>query len=151
MALKSTKMGGLDVGDGMEGGKNMVQMGWDLINGTKGLNDHYDDRGGFPYSFSTVGVTQDANGTYVGGEAKNGSRTAIGLCCGVFLGMGQGDLKMETMANDVMERAFGKKKDSNYQLDTWPPPTISIIILLACSKLVVIALKSGMMSAVTSW
>ena len=41
MALKSAKMAGCDVGQGMEGGKNMVEMGWDLVNADKNLSDPY--------------------------------------------------------------------------------------------------------------
>ena len=49
MALKSAKMAGIDVGQGMEGGKNMVNKGWEVVNEGKDISSPYDDRSGFPY------------------------------------------------------------------------------------------------------
>ena len=53
---------------------------------------------------------------------KHGDRTSIGLACAVFLGVNAGDIRLETMANDVMARAFDQQ-DKSYQLSQWPPNT----------------------------
>lgn len=40
----------------------------------------------------------------------------------VFLGKGQGDIILETMANDVMHRAF-ESRDTRYQIQNYPVDT----------------------------
>ena len=120
MALKSAKSAGLDVGQGMEGGLNMVRMGWNAVNAGKNLSGPYNDQAGFPYTFKPSSA-QGAFGEN-GVDHNKPNRTALGLCMGVFLGLGKGDLMMETMANDVMHRAF-TTREKYYQIQQWPPNT----------------------------
>ena len=117
MALKSAKMAGIDIGQGMEGGKNMVDKGWQVVNEGTDIADPYQDRSGFPYAFSIEGAVKGGAEKY-----KHGDRTSIGLACGVFLGMNAGDVRLESMANDVMARTFDQQEKS-YQLSQWPPNT----------------------------
>lgn len=115
MALKSAEAGGLDIGSGMEGSRNYLERAWNAANNNgEGITDPYEDRSGFPY-------TWDSNNNGI----RRPDRTAIGLCMGVFLGLGEGNIKMETMANDVMHRTF-VSKDDNYQIQTYPVNTYYI-------------------------
>jgi hypothetical protein len=111
MALKSAKAGGLDVGNGMEGSKRWFEESWNATNQGKNISDPYSYRSEFPYTWDSET-----------GKVNKTNRTAIGLCCGVFLGYGAGDLKMETMANDVMARTFDERT-KYYQIDTYPVNT----------------------------
>jgi len=111
MALKSAKAGDLDVGNSMEGAKLMFEKAWNSTNNNgEGINDYYKDRSGYPYTWNSKTD-----------KADRPNRTAIGLCIGVFLGHGAGDIMMETMANDVMARM--REGDADYQLNTYPTNT----------------------------
>lgn len=109
MALKSAEAGGLDVGSGMQGARTYFERAWNATNNNgRDVTDIYTSRSGFPYVWnSETNAIQRPN------------RTAIGLCIGVFLGKGKGDMMMETLANDVMHRAF-EAQDADYQINSWP-------------------------------
>ncbi|TVR10298.1 MAG: hypothetical protein EA401_12305 [Planctomycetota bacterium] len=112
MALKSAEAGGLDIGSGMEGAREYLRRAWNATNNNgRDIADMYTDRSGFPYTWNSQ---TDA--------INRPDRTAIGLCIGVFLGKGQGNVMMETMANDVMHRAF-VSRDPRYQVQSWPVDT----------------------------
>lgn len=112
MALKSAAAGGLDVGNGMDGAKNYLEKAWNATNNNgEGITDPYEHRSGFPYTWES-----NSNNT------KRPDRTAIGLCMGVFLGLGEGNIKMESMANDVMARTFDEKH-KYYRIDSYPVNT----------------------------
>ena len=112
MALKSAKAVDLDVGQGMEGSKQFFDRAWNAANNNgAGITDQYSDRSGFPYTWDAA-----SNKTF------KHDRSAIGLCIGVFLGHNAGDMMLESLANDVMARAFDEK-DKNYQIATWPVNT----------------------------
>jgi hypothetical protein len=117
MALKSAKLGGLHVGNGLQGSKNWFEKAWQVANATRKPSDPYQDRSVFPY------VWQDEKSTVQHGwdadTSALGPRTAIGLCVGVFLGHGAGDVMMETMANDVMARGLDEKQ-AGYQVSQFP-------------------------------
>ena len=97
MALKSAKAGGLDVGDGMTKSKGWLEATWKDANAQAGFNpsDPYEDISIFPYA----GVP----GKWKHIKPGPSSRTPIGLCIGVFLGKGAGNIMMESMANEVMK------------------------------------------------
>ena len=109
MALKSANAGGLNIGNGMAGAKVFMEKAWTAAN--PNVKDPYKDRSGFPYTWDS-----DTN------KASKTDRTAIGVCLAVFLGHDAGDLMLETMANDVMARAFDEK-DKHYQIQTYPVNT----------------------------
>ncbi|TVR10296.1 MAG: hypothetical protein EA401_12295 [Planctomycetota bacterium] len=111
MALKSAEAGGIDVGSGMEGARNYLNQAWKASNTVADITDPYTHRSGFPYTWDALS-----------GDIRRPDRTAIGLCMGVFLGKGQGNIIMETMANDVMARALDDR-EADYQIDTWPVNT----------------------------
>ncbi|TVR40280.1 MAG: hypothetical protein EA402_13865 [Planctomycetota bacterium] len=112
MALKSAEAGGLNIGNGMDGARNYLVRAWnDTNNQGQGITDPYTHRSGFPYTWNASS----------GGFARE-NRTAIGLCMGVFLGKGEGNIMMETMANDVMHRAF-ESREAYYQVSNWPVNT----------------------------
>ena len=102
MALKSAKAGGLDVGSGMTKSKAWFEHTWEGANAQAGLNpsDPYEDTSIFPY-VEKGGEFQKIQAGELG--KGKGARTSIGLCIGVFLGHGAGDIKMESMANEVMK------------------------------------------------
>jgi hypothetical protein len=101
MALKSAKAAHLEVGNGMEKAQAWFQSTWEAANAQAGLNpsDPYKDISIFPYA--------KKNGSYQkvtpGVLGKKGARTPIGLCIGVFLGNGSGNIMMESMANEVIK------------------------------------------------
>jgi hypothetical protein len=117
MALKSAKAGGLNVGNGMTGAKNWFEKTWNTTNEKKKPSDPYKDRSVFPYVWN-----EDKGAPQQGWDADKtpmGPRTAIGLCVGVFLGHGAGDIMMETMANDVLARAIDENQ-AGYQISKFP-------------------------------
>ena len=107
MALKSAKAGGLDVGNGMDKSKRWLERTWKESNAAIGLNptDPYEDISTFPY--------KEINGRFKHNRPGVKSRTPIGLCIGVFLGEGSGDIMMETMANEVMKNHLPTYADFN--------------------------------------
>ncbi|TVR40279.1 MAG: hypothetical protein EA402_13860 [Planctomycetota bacterium] len=112
MALKSAEAGGLNIGTGMQGARHYFERAWLATNNRgQGITDPYSHRSGFPYVWNSDTDT-----------IQRPDRTAIGLCIGVFLGKGQGDLMMETLANDVMVRAFDLR-EPDYQIHQWPVNT----------------------------
>lgn len=112
MALKSAEAGGLDIGSGMEGARTYLERAWNAGNNNgQGITDPYSHRSGFPYTWNSQS-----------NAVARMDRTAIGLCMGVFLGKGEGNIMMESMANDVMARAF-ESRDAYYQVQNWPVNT----------------------------
>ena len=103
MALKSAKAGGIDVANGMTGAKNWFDRTWEEANKQAGLNptDPYTDVSIFPYSKKQGGDYKKIQAGSL--KSGDGARTAIGLCVGVFLGEGLGNIKMESMANEVVK------------------------------------------------
>ena len=69
-----------------------------------GLNptDHYEDVSIFPYAKKTGGLIKIKAGSL---QSKDGGAPPL-ASASVFLGQGGGDIKMESMANEVMRRAF---------------------------------------------
>ena len=110
MALKSADAGGLDVGQGMEGARNYLERAWQATNQNWRDLDPY-GKSGFPYTWNSQ---SDA--------ISRPDRTAIGMCMAVFLGKGQGNIMLETMANEVMHRSF-ELREQYYQIDTYPVNT----------------------------
>ena len=103
MALKSAQAGNLDVGNGMTGSAAWFERTWTIANQQAGLNprDPYSDVSVFPYVLKDNTTAQKITpGDLSSGK---GARTAIGLCIGVFLGKGAGNIMMESMANEVIK------------------------------------------------
>ena len=112
MALKSAQAGGLNIGQGMNGARNYFERAWHATNNKgRDISDIYTSRSEFPYVWNS---DDDS--------IQRPNRTAIGLCIGVFLGKGRGNMMMETLANDVMHRAF-EAREADYQIDQWPVNT----------------------------
>ena len=114
MALKSAKMSELGIADGMDRAKGLFDRAWKAANDEAGLNptDPYSDISVFPYAyFEGDGAKMKFEQKVAGkvsrispqGLGNNSSRTPIGLCMGVFLGHGQGDIMMESLANHAMK------------------------------------------------
>ena len=103
MALKSAYASGLDVGEGMKRATAWFDRTWDKANQQAGLNpnDPYNDVSIFPYARKKDGTYKKIQHGSL--DTGNGARTAIGLCIGVFLGKGLGNMKMESMANEVVK------------------------------------------------
>ena len=93
MALKSAKVGGIDIGNGLEGAEKWLEGAWRATNADLGIDvDTLDPYGEsrFPYTWN---ATNDAV------VHHNGDLTCVGLLCAVFLGRRQGDILLDTMAN----------------------------------------------------
>ena len=103
MALKSAKAGNLDVGSAMDKSQSWFVHTWEGANKEAGLNpvDPYEDISIFPYAEINGGFYKITPGEVL--KKDKAARTPIGLCIGIFLGFGSGDIKMESMANEVIK------------------------------------------------
>lgn len=92
MALKSAKMGGIDVGGALDGARQWLTGAWEAMNKQVGVDlanlDEYTSETQFPY-------TWDGSDNKV--STHNGDLTCVGLLCAVFLGAE--DRQLKTMAN----------------------------------------------------
>ena len=105
MALKSAKAGGLNTGNGLEGAKNWLEGAWKRTNPNwKELSPY--DRSKFCYAWW---IERD--------EIKNDDRVCIGALCAVFLGYRQGDVLLETLANEIMATDY--PRTTSYPTNTY--------------------------------
>ena len=92
MALKSAKLGGIDVGDALDGARQWLTGAWEAMNRQIGVDladlDVYAGQTQFPYTW---------NGSDNKVSTHNGDLTCVGLLCAVFLGAE--DRQLKTMAN----------------------------------------------------
>jgi hypothetical protein len=92
MALKSALAAGLNVGNGLNGGKNLIEKAWKAANPNWMKLDPY-GKSIFPYTFDGItGVTEKDHLSFVG------------ALCAVYTGHHAGDVMLETMLNDMDER-----------------------------------------------
>jgi hypothetical protein len=99
-ALKSAKVGGLDVGQGLEGSRRWLEGAWKAANPNwEQLDDPYTDTSVFPYTWN---ATNDST--------KKDHLSFAGGCAAVFLGHGSGDIMLETLANDLEQRFINNGK-----------------------------------------
>lgn len=104
-AIKSAKAVGLDTQGAMEGCKKFVELAWKSANpGWENLDPY--GKSVFPYTVTMGGVT------------KKDHLSFVGSLCAVFLGYKNGDIILDTMANDATSRFFdsGKYKNNSYSL-----------------------------------
>ncbi len=108
MALKSARMGGVDVGNGMEGAEQYLNRAWSAAN--NGIDPNtlnlYEGTSQFPYTWN---ATTDAVSMH------NGNLTSVGALCAVFLGKREGDPMLETMGNWI----FQNQLPTQYPTDTY--------------------------------
>lgn len=108
MACKSAKAAGLEIKNGLHGSKRWLNGAWKAANPNwKQLNDPYNDKSIFPYTWNI-----NSNST------NKDHLSFVGALCAVFLDYNEGDMLLETLANDIDERWFEneKYKDNSYCL-----------------------------------
>ena len=97
MALKSAKVAGLDIGNGLAGAGRWLEGAWRATNADLGVAvDELDPYGvsRFPYTWdSTTGAVKH----------HDGDLTCVGTLCAVFLGRRSGDSLLETTGNWCFE------------------------------------------------
>ena len=108
MCLKSAFGAGLNVKDSITGAKKSIERVWKAANPdwVKKL-DPYKDTTIFPYTWNAnTNVTEKDHLSFVGAT------------CAVFLGHRAGDIMLETLTNDMVERWIknGKYKTNNYSV-----------------------------------
>ncbi|MFW6130015.1 MAG: prenyltransferase/squalene oxidase repeat-containing protein [Atribacterota bacterium] len=103
MALKSAKVSGVDVKNGLHGAKRWLEGAWKAANPNwKQLNDPYTDKSVFPYTWN---IQTDAT--------KKDHLSFSGSLCAVFLGYDQNDILLSSLVNDMTERWYDNEKYKN--------------------------------------
>ncbi len=95
MALKAAQSAGLNVGQGLDGGKNWLEHAWQAANPDHQKLDPYKGQSSFPYTWNAKA-----------GTTERDHLTAVGAMCAVFLGHQRGDPMLETMCNRIMATDF---------------------------------------------
>jgi hypothetical protein len=106
MALKSAFGAGLNVGEGINGSKKLLEGAWKSANKDWAkLTNPYTDKSVFPYTWNA-----DADTT------ERDHLSFVGATCAVFLGHKSGDIMLETLLNDAENRWIksGAYKKNNY-------------------------------------
>ena len=105
LALQYGRMGDLEVLGSWQARQRWEDI-WQAANEAAGLKalDAKKDRSIYPrVMISTEGLATQYLGIQPGDLSSNGAGTAIGLITGVILGQGHGKLRMETLANEVLQ------------------------------------------------
>ena len=96
MSLKAALAGGLNVGNGLTGGKNLIEKAWKAANPDWVKLDPY-GKSIFPYTYN--GIT---------GTTTKDHLSFAGALAAVYTGHHSGDVMLETMLNDMDERWLNK-------------------------------------------
>lgn len=96
MSLKAALSGGLNVGNGLTGGKNLIEKSWKAANPDWAKLDSY-GKSIFPYTYN--GVT---------GTTEKDHLSFAGALAAVYTGHHSGDVMLETLLNDMDERWLNK-------------------------------------------
>ena len=116
MALKSALAGGLNVGKGMDGGRQWLERHWLASNSALAPQAAGDTRVWKTAKDITAYDQSRFFYTWHDGDEKlegTAGRESIGLACAIFLGRTQGDRIVESLANTVTQTQMPTKFPTN--------------------------------------
>jgi hypothetical protein len=96
LSLKSSLAAGLNIGNGLNGGKNLIEKAWKAANPNWMKLDPY-GKSIFPYTYDGIA-----------GTSEKDHLSFVGALVAVYTGHHSGDVMLETMLNDMDDRWLAK-------------------------------------------